>query len=105
MRRGEIWRVYSPTPFGSRPELLLMPNKACPMRSQVIFSPITSHVRELPTEFAMGSEDGLMMPSAVNLDVIMTANKDLHLRRIGAVSPFKMHQVYAVPRLALGLEY
>ena len=47
----------------------------------------------------------MMMPSVVNLDVIMTSNKALLSRRMGAVSPFKMHQVDAVPCLALGLEY
>ena len=62
-------------------------------------------VGELPTELALGSEDGLLMPSVVNLDVIMTSNEYLLSRRMGALSPNRMRHVDAVPCLALGLEY
>ena len=105
MRRGEIWWAYLPPPIGSRPALLLMRDEAYELRSQVILSPITSRVRELPTEVALGIEDGLMMPSVVNLDVIMTFNKDLLSRRMGAISPEKMRQVEDALRFALGMEH
>ena len=93
-----------PPPIGSRPALLLMRDEAYERRSQVILSPITTRVRELPTEVALGIEEGLMLPSVVNLDVIMTSNKDLLSRHLGVVSQSKMRQVEDALRFALGME-
>ena len=104
MRRGEIWWAYLPPPIGSRPALLLMRDEAYARRSQVILSPITTHVRELPTEVGLGIAEGLMLPSVVNLDVILTSNKDLLSRRLGVLSLEKMRQVDAALRFALGIE-
>ena len=105
MRRGDIWWAYLPPPIGIRPVLLLMRDEAYVRRSQVILSPITTHVRQLPTEVALGIAEGLMLPSVVNLDVIMTSNKDLLSRRIGTISPDKMRQVDAALRFALGMKH
>ena len=94
-----------PPPVGSRPALLLMRDEAYELRSQVILSPITTRVRELPTEVALGIEDGLMLPSVVNLDVIITSDKDLLSRRMGTINSEKMRQVEDALRFALGMSH
>ena len=105
MKRGEIWWAYLPPPTGSRSVFLLMRDEAYENRSQVILSPITIRVRELRTEVTLGREEGLMMPSVVNLDVIMTSNKSLLSTPIGALSAEKMRQVEAALHFALGMEH
>ena len=94
-----------PPPVGSRPALLLMRDEAYELRSQVILSPITTRVRELPTEVTLGIEDGLMLPSVVNLDVIITSDKDLLSRRMGTINSEKMRQVEDALRFALGMSH
>ena len=94
-----------PQPIGNRPVLLLMRDEAYESRSQIILSPITSHVRELRTEVSLGSEEGLRIPSVVNLDVIMTFSKSLLSSYVGTLSLYKMRQVDAALRFALGMEH
>ena len=105
MRRGEIWVADLPPPDGIRPVLLLMRNDAYAIRRDVIITPITTRVRNLRTEVAIGTEEGLRAPSVANMDVIMTVYNSRLLRRIGALSAEKMRQVEDALHFALGMEH
>lgn len=94
-----------PPPNGIRPALLLMRNEAYTQRRYVILTPITTRIRNLPTEVPLGIEEGLRTPSVANLDVILTVENSRLQRRIGVLSAEKMRRVEDALRFALGMEY
>ena len=105
MRKGEIWVADLPPPDGRRPAILLMRNDAYTRRRYVIITPITTRIRNLRTEVAVGTEEGLQNPPVANMDVILTVHKSLLRRRISTLRPEKMSQVDAALHFALGSEH
>ncbi len=104
MRRGEVWWAGFPPPAGRRPVLLLSRDEAYLVRSLVTVAPITTRIRGIPVEVALGSEDGLPRACVVNLDSIVTVSK-LHLEeRIATLSAGKMKAAEQSLRFALALE-
>ena len=104
MRRGEVWWADLPQPYGHRPVLLLSRDEAYLVRNQVIVTPVTTRIRGIPAEVALGPEDGLPRASVANLDVIMTPSKDRIQERITVLSPEKLREVEAAIHFVLGLE-
>ena len=104
MRRGEIWWAELPPPAGRRPVLLLSRDEAYGVRSLVTVAPITTRIRRIPVEVALGSEDGLPRPCAVNLDSIVTVSKAHLKERIAPLSVEKMQAAERSLRFALALE-
>ena len=60
--RGEIRLVRFPTPDKARPALELTRASAIPYLSRIIVAPITSSIRGVPSEVAVGPEDGMKQP-------------------------------------------
>ena len=56
----------------------------------VIVGPVTSTVRGLSTEVAVGPEDGLRVPSVINLDTMQLLPRGRLRRRIGRARPAVM---------------
>jgi mRNA interferase MazF len=67
-------------------------------------SPLTTCVRGIPTEVALGPENGLPGHSVVNLDVIITASKRSLHQRIDALSSEKLSAVEDAIHFAFGLD-
>lgn len=81
MRRGEVrWYRFS-RPDKKRPVLILTRDSALEFLGDVSVAPITSTVRDIPTEVPLGRSDGLPRDCAVNLDHVQTVPK----ARIGAL--------------------
>src|SRR5262249_20021588 len=59
MRRGELWWADLPAPAGRRPVVLLSRDEAYLVRRLVTVAPITTRVRRIPTEVALGPDAGL----------------------------------------------
>ena len=76
MRRGEIWWAELEPPAGRRPVLLLSRNEAYTVRSLVIVAPVTTRIRDIPSEVPLGTDDGLPQDCVANLDTITTIPKD-----------------------------
>ncbi len=104
MRRNEVWWANLPPPPGHRPVLLLSRDEAYDIRDFVIVSPVTTRVRNIPTEVPLGPEDGLPRPSMVNLDTIDTIPKANLQEYLTSLSPEKLLAVEAAIRFALGME-
>lgn len=98
-----MWWAELDQPAGQRPVLLLSRDEAYAVRALVIVAPITTRVRGIPTEVAVGPTEGLPRPSAVNLDVLVTVPKDRLRTRLGALPPAKLAAVQEALRFALGL--
>ena len=103
MRRGEVWWAELPAPAGRRPVVLLSRNEAYEVRELVIVAPVTSRIRHIPTEVALGREDGLPRACVANLDTITTIPKGTLTRRLTALSTERIAAVDRALRFALGL--
>jgi len=103
MRRGEIWWADLPPPAGPRPVLLLSREEAYRVRTLVIVAPVTTRIREIPAEVALGREDGLPKSCVVNLDTIVTISKSALRERITALRLEKLLAVEEAIHFSLGL--
>lgn len=81
MKRGEVrWYRFAP-PDKRRPVLILTRNSAIEVLGEVTVAPITSTIRNIPTEVVLMPRDGMACDCAVNLDHIQTVSRG----KIGAV--------------------
>ena len=90
--RGEVWWGEAPDAKG-RPYLILTRDEAIPVRRTVLVAPVTRTVRQIPTEVALGSAEGLPVASAATMDNILAFPKAMLVRRIGALAPPRRHEL------------
>jgi mRNA interferase MazF len=102
MRRGEVRWYRFPQPNKRRPVLILTRDSALDVLSDVTVAPITTTIRDIPTEVVLGGTDGMPRECAVNLDHVQTVPQ----RKIGALitrlSSSRMEHVRAALVFALG---
>lgn len=104
IERGEIRLYRFPAPDKERPVLVLTRGSAIAYLSRVTVAPITSTIRGVPSEVALGTEDGLRQPCAANLHNIMTVGQTGLGRRLAQLSPRRMREVCAALTFALGCD-
>lgn len=104
MRRGEVrWYTFQ-APDRRRPVLILTRDSAIPYLHGITVAPITTTVRDIPTEVFLTPEDGLLTPCAANLDNIQTVPKSKLSSVISYLSPERMADVNRAIAFALGLD-
>jgi mRNA interferase MazF len=104
IERGEIRLYRFPEPDKERPVLVLTRGSAIAYLSRVTVAPITSTIRGVPSEVALGTEDGLRQPCAANLHNIMIVSQKGLGRRLAQLSPRRMREVCAALAFALGCD-
>lgn len=104
MKRAEIWWADLPRPAGRRPVVLLSRDEAYAVRELVTVAPVTTRIRGLPVEVALGRKDGMPKACAVNLDTITTIPKAAIKTRIAHLSEAKRWALDSAIRFALGLD-
>ncbi len=81
-RRGEVW--FADVPGDKRrPVLVLTRDPLGRLLHSVICAPITTSVRGLATEVALGSEAGLAQDSVANFDNTFLLARTRLVRRLG----------------------
>ena len=76
MKRGEIrWYEFQP-PDKRRPVLILTRDSILEYLDEVTIAPITSTIRDIPSEVIVSPQDGLKRKSAINCDHIQTVSKN-----------------------------
>jgi len=103
MRRGEVWWAELPAPAGRRPVLLLSRDEAYLVRELVTVAPLTTRVRQIPSEVPLGPGDGVPKTCVVNLDTITTIPRRTLTERLTALSPIKLAAIDRAVRFSLGL--
>ena len=102
MRRGDIrWYKFS-KPDKSRPVVILTRDSALEFLGEVTVAPVTSTIRDIPTEVLLGPGDGMPRACAVNLDHIQTVSKSKIGPLITTVSPAKLVEIRRSLLFALG---
>lgn len=76
-----------------RPVLILTRARVADRLTRVVIAPITTTVRGIATEVALGPPEGVREGSAANLDNVQLLPVDLLLRRAGRVDPGRWHEV------------
>ena len=104
MRRGEVWWAELPAPAGRRPVVLLSRDEAYLIRDLATVAPVTTRIRNIPTEVLLGSAEGLPRSCVANLDTITTIPKKALRERLCLLRPEKIEAVDAALRFALGLD-
>lgn len=102
MRRGEIrWYRFS-RPDKKRPVVILTRDSVLEYLDEVTIAPITSTVRDIPSEVALGPADGLPRECAVNLDHVQTVSKGRLGGLIATLPSQRMIEVRHALLFALG---
>jgi len=103
MKRGEIRWYKFKTPEKKRPVLILTRNSILEYLGEITVAPITSTVRDIPSEVFLSKPDGMMKNCAINLDHIQTVSKGKIGSIITTLSQDKLKQVRDAVQFALGL--
>jgi mRNA interferase MazF len=103
MKRGDVrWYKFA-KPDKSRPAVILTRDSIIPHIGEVTVAPVTSTIRDIPSEVPLGRADGMPRECAVNCDHMQTVAK----ARIGAfitsLSPVRMREMRAAIAFAIAL--
>lgn len=100
-RRGDIW--FADVPGDKRrPVLVLTRDPLGRMLHSVICAPITSTIRGLTTEVALGPGAGLLEPSVANFDNTLLLDRSRLVRRLGRATPEAMAAACRALAIATG---
>ena len=103
MKRGEIRWYKFKTPDKKLPVLILTRDSILEYLGEVTVAPITSTVRDIPSEVFLSKQDGMTKDCAVNFDHIQTVSKGKIGSLITTLPTDKKEQVYAAIQFALDL--
>jgi mRNA interferase MazF len=102
MRRGEIRWYRFPTPDKRRPVLVLTRDSALSFLGEATVAPVTSTIRDIPTEVVLTPADGMPADCAVNLDHLQTVPRGRLGPLITVLSMTRMEEVRTALLFALG---
>ena len=94
--------IRFPRPDKERPALVLTNDDALDYLTWVVVAPVSSTIRAVPSEVALGVEDGLKGPCAVNLYNVTAVRRELVGRRVATLAPARMQEVCGALAFALG---
>jgi mRNA interferase MazF len=102
LNRGDVHLYRFASPDKQRPVLILTRDSAVGHLSTVTVAPISSTMRDVPSEVILGVADGMKGPCAVNLHNAVTVSHDRLGRRVASLSAGRMQEVCAALRFSLG---
>ena len=103
MNRGEIRWYKFQAPNKKRPVLILTRDSILEYLGEVTVAPVTSTVRDIPSEVFLSKDDGMPRDCAINFDHIQTVLKGKIGPLITTLSPGKLKQVREAILFALNL--
>lgn len=103
MKRGEVrWYKFS-TPDKKRPVVILTRSSVLEYLSEVTVAPITSTIRDIPSEVFLSTQDGMHNDCAVNCDHIQTISRAKIGTLVTTLTKEKLRELDAAIRFALNL--
>jgi mRNA interferase MazF len=103
MKRGEIRWYKFRAPDKKRPVFILTRDSVLEYLGEVTMAPITSTVRDIPSEIFLSKQDGMPKDCAINFDHIQTVSKGRIGSLITKLSTDKLEQVRNAVQFALNL--
>ena len=104
MKRGEIRWYRFHAPDKRRPVLVLTRTSALDYLGEVTIAPLTSTIRDIPTEVLLGAADGMPKPCAINLDHLQTVVQSRLGAPITTLPAHRWAEVQAALNFALGFD-
>ncbi|MGI8506418.1 MAG: type II toxin-antitoxin system PemK/MazF family toxin [Solirubrobacteraceae bacterium] len=101
MNRGEVWWYELPD-VGRRPGCIVTRQAAIPVLNAVLVAPATRTVREIPSEVALGPDDGMPTDCALSLDNLLPVPKVLLTERITRLGAVKLAELCVALDVATG---
>lgn len=102
VNRGDIHLCRFAPPDKLRPVLVLTRQSAIGHLSTVTVAPITSTVREVPSEVILDVDDGMKGRCAVNLHNAVTISQERLGKRVVGLNHQRMQEVCTALRFSLG---
>ena len=104
MNQGDVyWRTFR-NPDKRRPVLILTRDSAIEYLTSLVVAPITSTIRNVPSEVKLTNEDGLFADCAANFFNLQTVQSETLGEYITHLSPERMREVRTAIEFALGLD-
>ena len=101
MKRGEVRWYKFHAPDKKRPVVILTRNSVLEYLGEATVAPVTSTVRDIPSEVVLTREDGVPKDCAVNCDHLQTVSKSKIGALITTLSSEKLTQISKAIRFAL----
>jgi mRNA interferase MazF len=100
VNRGEVWWGEFPE-AGRRPFLVMTRSGAIPVLTSVLAAPVTRTVRGIPTELALGPDDGMPVDCAASFDNLRVVPRANLTERICALASGRLEEACAALRNAV----
>jgi mRNA interferase MazF len=98
--RGEVWWGESSDEKG-RPYLVVSRDAANEVMRRVLVAPVTSRIRNVPSELRLGRPEGLPIASVASFDNVRPFPKAMLVRRLGGLAAERRHELCAVAAATL----
>jgi mRNA interferase MazF len=89
--QGDVW--WAEAEDKRRPVLVVTRSEAIPVLTWVLVAPITRTVRALPTEIALGPEEGLPEPCAASFDNVQPVRRSFLTERVGTLAGERRNEI------------
>jgi mRNA interferase MazF len=103
MNRGDVRWYKFQEPDKKRPVIILTRDAIVEYLGEVTVAPVTSTIRNIPSEVFLSKKDGMPKDCAVNCDHIQTVSKNRIGSLITRLSPGKMDELKKAVCFALHL--
>lgn len=103
MKRGEVRWYKFKHPDKKRPIVILKRNSVLEYLGEVTIAPVTSTIRDIPSEVPLSLKDGMHTDCAVNCDHLQTVSKANIGALITTLSQGKLGEIRDAIRFALNL--
>jgi len=104
MQRGDVRWYQGIRPDKERPVVVLTRDSAIQYLEEVTVTPVTSTVRDLPSEVLLSEEDGLRRRCAINLDHVQTVSTSKVGALITKISVSKTEELREALLFGLGFD-
>lgn len=90
--QGEVWWAEIPD-AGRRPALVVTRDAAIPLLRTLLVAPVTRTIRHIPTEVALGPEDGLNETCVASFDNLRLVPQWVLTERAGRLAASKTLEI------------
>ena len=104
MTRGVVRWYRCTRPDTRRPVVIPTRNSVIESLGELTVAPITSVIRDIPSEVLLTRDDGMPRDCAVNLDHVQTVSKGKLGRRVTTLSRRRMAEIRQALLFALQME-
>lgn len=99
-KRGEVW--FADVPGDKRrPVVVLTRDSVLPHLTTILVAPVTTRVRDIPTEVSLGRAHGLSRDCVANFDNIIPLPKRTLVIRLGRLARDELAEACAATRFAI----